>query len=359
MVGHMLTSVNPLENTAVVRLLEFLSDQRPWYRSLWGIGVVLAMDELYEGCAAMRQGHLSEGAIKRIAVALQKRVGAHPAFTEAEKSFLRQQVQHIPRAEGAAHYGIRELSQRVAGDYLSRWGRAVANDRFTVEHFARNVAAHLLDAGFAARYLHDFVKARINSPHRISLPELCEALQIEMQTSPRREFNVLLAYTAKPSLLNGIPASWLQGAAVVDWLRERNFDTAGVRSPAALVLRVLARDPIGAAQAARSESDRYTARALIATGERLNPVPWLWVEGSQAPAPMKEDSRGVSVRELYREDRVFPPLPTRVWTLPSSCWRIWRRVRQLPRSQEAGAPSRGCWQTRAIVPAQQITLQRW
>ncbi|WP_229493729.1 integrase [Massilia arenae] len=305
MVGHMLAHVNPLENAAVVRLLEFLSDQRPWYRSLWGIGVVLAMDELYEGCAAMRQGHLSEASVKRVAVSLQKRVGAHPAFNEAEKALLRQQVQQIPRAEGASHFGIRELSAQVSSDYLSRWGRAVASGKFTVEHFARNVAAHLLDAGFAARYLHDFVKARLDSPARISLPELCEALQAEMRASPRREFNVLLAYTTKPDLLNGIPASWLRGAAVVDWLRARGFDTAGVRSPAALVLRVLARDPIGAAQAARSESDRYTARALIATGERLNPVPWLWVEGSQSPAAMKEDSRGVSVRELYREDRVF------------------------------------------------------
>lgn len=301
----MLTFVNPRENVAVVRLLEFLSDQKPWYRSLWGIGVVLAMDELCEGCVAMRQGHLSESSVKRMAVSLQKRVGAHPAFEEAEKAFLRQQVQQVPRAEGAAHFGIRELSARVATDYLLRWGRAVAADRFTVEHFARSVAAYLLDTGFSAKYLHDFIKARLSAPEPISLQQLCEALHEEISASPRRQFQVLLAYTAKPQLLNGIPSAWLQGAAVIDWLRHRGFDTAGVRSPAAVVLRVQARDAIGAAQAARSESDRYAARALIATGERLSPIPMLWVEGSSAPAPMREDTRGVSVRELYREDRVF------------------------------------------------------
>ena len=103
----MLTSVNPLEKVAVVRLQEFLSERRPWYRSLWGIGVALAMEELYEACVALRQGHLSEAAIKRMASSLQKRVGVHPAFTEAEKQFLRQQVQQVPRADGAAHFGIR------------------------------------------------------------------------------------------------------------------------------------------------------------------------------------------------------------------------------------------------------------
>lgn len=52
----MTTSVNPLENLAVVRLLEFLSDRSSWNRSLWGIGVVLALDELYEACAVMARG---------------------------------------------------------------------------------------------------------------------------------------------------------------------------------------------------------------------------------------------------------------------------------------------------------------
>lgn len=301
----MLTLVNPLEKTAVVRLLEFLSERRPWYRSLWGIGVVLAMEELYEACVAMRQGHLSEGAIKRMASSLQKRVGVHPAFTEAEKLFLRQQVQQVPRADGAAHFGIRELSVRVSTDYLSRWGRAVSDGRFTVEHFARSVAAYLLDAGFAGQYLHDFIKTRLDAPEQITLPQLCDALQAEMLASPRREFEVLLAFSSVPLLPNGIPPLWLQGAAITAWLKEHGFDTAGVRSPVAMVLKVQARDAIGAAQAARNDSDRYAARALIATGEPLNRVPMLWVKGGHAPAPMKEHSRGVDVKELFREDRVF------------------------------------------------------
>jgi hypothetical protein len=40
----------------------------------------------------------------------------------------------------------------------------------------------------------------------------------------------------------------LQGAAIIAWLKEHGFNTAGVRSPVAMVLKVQARDPFGAAK---------------------------------------------------------------------------------------------------------------
>ena len=301
----MLTFVNSADKIAALRLQEFLSGRGPWYRSLWGIGVTLAMEELYEACAAMRHGHLSEASIKRMNSSLQKRVGLDPAFTEPERAFLRQQIQQVPRADGAAHFAIRELSDRVASDYLTRWGRAVADGNFTVERFARSTAAYLLDAGFSGQYLHDFIKNLLDAAEPISLPELCDVLQSEMRASPPRVFHVLLAFSSIPELINGVPSTWLQGPAVTEWLTENGFDTSGVRSPVAMVLQVQARDPIGAAKAAREESDRYAARALIATGKPLHRVPMLWVQGTTAPAQIEEASRGVSVKELFREDRVF------------------------------------------------------
>jgi hypothetical protein len=72
-----------------------------------------------------------------------------------------------------------------------------------------------------------------------------------------------------------------------------------------MVVKVRARDVIGAAHAAQGESDRYAARALIATGRPLARESSLWVKGASAPIPLKENSRGVGVRELFREDRVF------------------------------------------------------
>lgn len=301
----MLTVVNSRDGLAVWRLLEFLSERTAWQRSLWGVGVVLAMEELFEACVASKQGHLSEGAIKRMASSLQKRVGVHPAFTDAEKQFLRQQVQQIPKADGPAHFGVRELSERISTDYLARWGRAVAANDVAVEHFSRSVAAYLLDVGFSGPYLYDFIKSRIDAPEAVTLPELCDALQAELAASPRREFEVLLAFAETPDMPNGVPSSWLRGSAIAAWLEQHGFSTTNVRASVALVLRVPARDHIGAASAARGEADRYAARSLIATGKPLRTLPSLWVKGASMPAPMKEASRGVGVKELFREDRVF------------------------------------------------------
>lgn len=301
----MTTFVNPEENLAVVRLLEFLSDRSPWYRSLWGVGTVLALDELYEACTVMAHGHLSDGSVKRIMSSLSKRVGLHPGFTGDEKRLLNQNLQQVPRPNGVAHYTIRQISSIVSIDYLARWGRVVANGNFAIELFARNVAGHLLDAGFSGQYLHDFINARIHGAAPYSLAQLCNDLQDEMAASPPREIEVLLAFNAIPRLLNGVPASWLRGPAVIEWLRNHGFDTAGVRAPAAVVLRVTARDLIGAVQVARSESDRYAARTLLATGHPLSRVPKLWVAGSAAAVDLDHDRRGVEVKELYREDRIF------------------------------------------------------
>lgn len=301
----MTTSVNPLENLAVVRLLEFLSDRSPWNRSLWGIGVVLALDELYECCAVTAQGHLSDASVKRVMSSLSKRVGQHPGFTTAEKRLFHQHLQQLPRPDSLAHYTIRQISSIVSADYLVRWGRVIASGNFNVELFARSVAGHLLDAGFSGEYLRDFINTRIQAATPFSLAQLCNDLQQEMTDSPPRDIEVLLAFGAIPRLRNGVPPSWLQGPAISDWLRHHGFDPAGVRAHAALILKVRARDLIGAAQVARSESDRYAARTLLATGHPLNRISKLWVVGGEAPVELDHDRRGVEVKELYREDRIF------------------------------------------------------
>jgi len=301
----MTTSVNPQENFAVVRMLEFLSDRSPWNRSLWGIGIVLALEEIYEAYQVMAQGHLSEGSIKQVISSLNKRVGQHPVFTLDERRLLNTHLQQVLQPGSVAHYTIRQISAVVASDYLARWGRVVNSGKFNVELLARSVAAHLLDAGFSAQYLRDFINEKIKKPHPFSLAELCNDLQQEMADSPLRDIDVLLAFSAAPKMVNGIPPSWLQGAKVINWLKKHGFDTSGVRAPAAFVLKVRARDTIGAAQVARSESDRYAARTLLATGRPLNRLPWLWVVGSAAAFDLNHDRRGVEVQELYREDRIF------------------------------------------------------
>jgi hypothetical protein len=301
----MTTSVNSAENLAVVRLLEFLDYRSPWNRSLWGIGVVLALDELYEACAVKAQGHLSEPSVKQVISSLQRRIGRDPVFTSAEKGLLNANLKEVPRAESVAHYTIRHVSGIASADYLIRWGKVVATGNFFVELFARSVAGHLLDAGFSTEYLHDFINRHLQRNVPFSLQRLCYDLQQEMIDRPPRDIEVLLAFATIPRMRNGVPSSWLQGPAITNWLKAHGFDTAGVRAAGALILKVKARDVAGAAQLARSESDRYAARTLLATGQPLNRIPKLWVSGSAAPVDLDHDRRGVEVKELYREDRIF------------------------------------------------------
>jgi hypothetical protein len=301
----MTTSVNPFENLAVIRLLEFLSDHSPWNRSLWGVGTVLALDELSEACTIKAQGHLSELAVKRVVTSLNRRIGQHPCFTVAEKKLLCQHLQQVHRPDSVAHYIIRQISSQVASDYMTRWGRAIRNGTFNVEFFARNVAGHLLDAGFSGQYMRNFINERLQGNSPFSLSALCDELQQEMVASPPREFEVLLGLERPPRLVNGIPSSWLRGPQVANWLTSHGFDTTGIRAHVAIILKVAARDMAGAAQVARSESDRYAARTLLATGFTLSRLPKLWVAGSDAPVDINHDRRGVAVEELFRENRVF------------------------------------------------------
>lgn len=253
----------------------------------------------------MALGHLSEGSIRQVISSLNKRLGRHPAFAGPEKRLLNEQLQQILRPGSVAHYTIRQMAAVVGNDYLARWGRVVDTGKFNVELFARSVAAHMLDAGFSAQYLRDFVNEKIRKSTPFSLAQLCNDLQNEMVDSPLRDIDVLLAFGAIPKMVNGIPPSWLQGADVIAWLKKHGFDTVGVRAPAAFVLKVRARDVTGAAQAARSDSDRYAARTLLATGRPLNRIPKLWVVGSTTAVDLDHERRGVEVQELYREDRIF------------------------------------------------------
>ena len=130
-------------------------------------------------------------------------------------------------------------------------------------------------------------------------------LQGIVRTKVSRDFEVLLAFRIAPRVQSRLPNVWLTGAAITGWLSENGFDTTGVRAAAAMVMTVRARDEVGAAEAARNEAERYSARALLATGQPLHYLSDLWVRGSACAASLSASARGVAVKELHREARVF------------------------------------------------------
>lgn len=270
---------------------------------------MLGLHELFEACNALRDGTLSEASVKRVCSALQRKAGRDPALTNEEKGHLRQQIASVPKADGPAHYAVAQIAALLEANYLQRWARVVATPTFTVEHFARSIASHMLDAGFSAKYVHALIKSHITSNESVSLADICENLHAELTRSPLRSFEVLLAFQRKPKLSQGTPTAWLKGSAVTNWLTTHGFDTTDVRAPVGIVLTVEARDSTGAAQAARDISDRFAARARIALGRPLECSPWLWVAGDSLPVKHAADSRGVRVKELDREGRIFSSTP--------------------------------------------------
>ncbi len=238
------------------------------------------------------------------------RVGT-PALSDQEKAFLRAQIQDVPKADGPAHHSIVNLATILEKDYMKRWAGVVSGPGFTVERFARSVASHLLDAGFSASHLHTIIKARLHADTaEITLSEICYELHGQVSANARRPFEVLLAFGKPPRVAGGIPKNWLWGRAVSKWLVGNGFDTKDIRAAVGILLTVHARDSAGAAQAARVESDRFAARAIVATGSPLHRLPPVWVKGDKVPATLSAHSRGVRVEALYREGVIFSTTPS-------------------------------------------------
>ena len=258
----------------------------------------------------LQSGTLSEASVRRICSALQRKVGKDPALSTVEKNYLRQQINSVPKADGPAHHTVEQMARLLDANYLQRWAKVVATPDFSIELFARSVASHVLDMGFSPQYIHGVLKKKVRGDAPVSLADMCEELHGVQALCPIRPFKVLLAFPRLPKLANGIPADWLRGEAVKGWLVENGFDITNVRAQAAVVLTVDARDPGAAAQQARELSDRFAARTRIATGEPLDRVALLWVQGDEMPAPLVGESRGVRVKELDREGRIFSAVPT-------------------------------------------------
>jgi hypothetical protein len=123
------------------------------------------------------------------------------------------------------------MADHLRKDYVRRWAGVVAKQPgYGVETFGRSVAAHLLDAGFSSTHLHLFIKQRLDkSAPEITLAELCEALQEELNAKPLRQFEVLLAFGRPPKVGGGIPATWLDARGVSAWLELNGFSTTDIR----------------------------------------------------------------------------------------------------------------------------------
>jgi hypothetical protein len=235
-------------------------------------------------------------------------MGRDPGVGPVEQRRLLQQYLRTELRFGSIEYlAINQIAQEIDRNYLSRWATALsAPIQIGPERTARAIASHLLDSGLSPDYLHRWWTYKIkHEPTIRTLADIVtDAHQLVIQGD--RDYEVLVAFEAAPKSKSGMPVRWLEAPDVSAWLRTNNFSVEGIRQSGGLQLRVSARDPWSAVEAAVENVDSFIARVAVGTRQRLISVQTAWVVGENKPFSFSRRRRGLEVSALYREDQLYP-----------------------------------------------------
>lgn len=299
--------VNPRDELALARLLDFLDVRTSWHRALWNPGLVVSLKEIPEASDAVQSGILAERSFGfAIASTLN---GASTDCGVGSKSDLKAlgEVLRLPlRSAGLNYHAVAQITQDIEQNYLARWAVEVANKPdLNPERIARAVASHLLDNGFNSDFLHRWWKYRLSyqNPRRPLHDLIAEAHALA--SSAPKVYDILIAFDRVPHKKFGRPAGWIDSKAVVTWLANRNFTTTNIKQIGGICLQISARDPQAAADATIEAVDNLTARARIATTSGLDCLPWIWVAGEPKPYPFARRTPGLDLGALIRENVVY------------------------------------------------------
>lgn len=298
---------NPFESRVTSCLLDFLGSHTPWHRRLWSVGSLLGIQEVLEGAEAVRADALSGKSFENLYCATEIAIGQDPGIgTVEERKLLQECLRKGPFFDNSWHLLLRAQLPRLRKSYLANWQAALRNGHAPKEQrTARLLAAHLLDEGFSAPYLHRWWTYRIRyEPEIRSLADLVEDAG-QLFAKPREQFEVLLVLQAAPGLGDPEPQSWLDATQVSSWLREQGFDSRDLRQAGGFLLQVEARDVFAALERAHEKIERLVSRVRLGTRSQLLIVPKVWIRGEKAPLPLQRDGRGVEIRSLEREHQLY------------------------------------------------------
>ena len=304
----MLVPANDNERIIAARLLEFFGRRTPWHRGLWNPGLILTLRELLEASEAVSNQILHRNALNVIkSTCLQLLAGEPENVQDSRLAALRSRLSRSLDYDGLDYHALRTLTDQVESAYLLRWAEALRTGDHgnSAERAARSIAAHLLDRGFSANYLHRWWQFRLRyekTPK--SLSEIVEDAQLLARRS-YQAFSVLICFSSRPRTRRGDPPEWLDPAAVSSWLRENSSDCSGLRPAGGISLTIDAPDPQAAGELAVERVDHFVARVAVSTGQETQLEPRVWVRGVKEPYPLIRYGRGVRVGALYREDQVF------------------------------------------------------
>lgn len=293
----------------LARLTDFFSEEAiQWPRRLWDVGSLLALQELWEAGSWESLNVLSPAATDWQRGQLQKVIGPDIGLGERElRSELTSVLRDRTRDPSPARRRLKQIIEHARVGYLDRWEAAVrADEKPKVERLSRTVAAHLLDLGYTAGFLSDWVRGLRSDG--VTADEIVGSAADLARWDPQY-YEVLVPLVGIPQRekLAAPLDSWRSKTAVIEWLHEHDYSTAGVRVGGGFVYRFSARDPHGAASQARAMVDRLVARSTFLRRNRdgVTPMGQVWVAGHSEPIPLATPARGADVLSLVHEEHMY------------------------------------------------------
>ncbi len=301
--------VNSRDELTAARLLDFFGWNTRWNRALWDIGTILSLKEVLEASEAVRDGVLSQAALdwlmKRVEVAVGRDCGAGD---KPQHQLLQSCLRSSLRCGGFEWNVLQQAIGFVETDYLSRWAGALRQG-VTVkpERAARYIAAHLLDAGFSADYLHRWWKYRVR--HETGTRDLADIIDEahSLIAAPPKTWQVLVPFAVFPGGANSAP-QWRDAQTVAAWLAKEDPRSGAIRQVGGWEAAIPARDPAAAVVQAAELVERIAARVTIGTRRHVLPVGSAWVKGERRRRALRVPRR-VEILSLEREGQLFVQTP--------------------------------------------------
>lgn len=268
---------------------------------------MMSLKEVLEGSDAVQSGVLSEASYKDLCHVAGVVVGQDPGAGSAEeRRLLQASLQACPRVGGSDYIVIRQMLATIEHSYLERWAQVLSGPPLpSPERTARAIATHLLDLGFSDTYLHRWWTYRAqHEPDIRNLAELVKDAHA-LAHRPESNFEALVPFIGVPGSHEDMPPTWRNSTEVSEWLRENNFDPSELRQSGGFLLSVVARDVHAAMQKISEFVERLAARVNLGSRSQLQPTSLIWIQQEKKPFPLRRSTRGVEVRALARENKLY------------------------------------------------------
>ena len=305
----------PFDRVVATRMLDFFGAETAWQRRLWDIGTCLTLREIVEASDAVERA-LSSEAVDWLRVSALALAGPDLGVgTGAERSTLTAALQaNVTRGSFDARI-IEQIEASANRGYLSRWASALeaATPPVGPERLARALGGHLLGSGFSPEYLHRWWSYKVH--HEGGERTLSDIVRDahDRVAEPLACHDVIIPLRRATARVHEVPG-WLAPGAASDLLTPINKrPIAGLAG--ALRLKLTARDPGAAVEAAADLVDRYIARITLGGGgEGIDPLPYVWVAAAGRHQRMRlRRRRGLEIPVLLRRDEpITSPVAPRI-----------------------------------------------